>query len=342
VYGRIRVVERADGEVCIRPGCCSSPCPAMRGSLPGARRWARRLIAGYNRYLGSVGGPDGIRDPRCGGGAWVRPTTPLELWRRAYQISLLASGGQSIGDIVAGQPPAADAVAATVGGHAVSGPAAAAAWKRRLPDPERQARTRSRRGPGRPPTGTVRARSVRDIRRAQSDPATSRSSSGATSSPTPTTPSGWPTPPAADRLLADPRSHRHRAERSNAAGQRPHRSPLAGRDGLPGRRFTASNLRRLWRRDISYGDTLVRTDLAALCRADPIVTLPDGRRWPVPDGWRRRVPAGSALSVGAPDRRRRPRGRPAMQSARTRRTARRPGCPASHGRPSARAPGKPR
>jgi acyl-homoserine-lactone acylase len=109
-----------------------------RGPSRAARRLMAGYAAGYNRYLRSVGGPDGIRDPRCRGQAWVRPATPVELWRRAYQISLLASGAQLIRDIVAAQPPPATASAALAGGEAVSDLAAVAAWKRRLPGPKRE------------------------------------------------------------------------------------------------------------------------------------------------------------------------------------------------------------
>ena len=50
---------------------------------------------------------------------------------------------------------------------------------------------------------------------------------------------------------------------------------LAGTDGLPGKRFSLSNLRRLWQRDDSEAGILLADQLADLCEAHPMVTLPD-------------------------------------------------------------------
>ena len=64
------------------------------------RGWA----AGYDAYLDKVG-VEGIPDPRCRGKAWVKPIEAIDVWRRAYQLSLIASSGNFIGGLVAAEPP---------------------------------------------------------------------------------------------------------------------------------------------------------------------------------------------------------------------------------------------
>ena len=102
---------------------------APRGPKPEVRKLVRGYAAGYNAFLRSRGVAR-LPDPRCRGKAWVRPITALDLWRRYYQLGLIASGGQFVGDMVATQPPdgAAAARAASVS------PAAAARYWRELRD----------------------------------------------------------------------------------------------------------------------------------------------------------------------------------------------------------------
>ena len=84
---------------------------APRGPKPAVRAMVRGYAAGYNAYLRKRG-VGGLPDPRCRGKAWVGPITALDLWRRYYQLGLLASSGVFIGDIVATQPPGATAARA--------------------------------------------------------------------------------------------------------------------------------------------------------------------------------------------------------------------------------------
>src|SRR6185503_4843842 len=93
------------------------------------RAMVRGYAAGYNAFLRRRG-IEHLPDPRCRGKAWVRPITALDLWRRYYQLGLIASGGQFVGDMVATQPPdgAAPARAASVS------PAAAVRYWRELRD----------------------------------------------------------------------------------------------------------------------------------------------------------------------------------------------------------------
>jgi acyl-homoserine-lactone acylase len=73
------------------------------------RRAMRGYVAGYNRYLRSVGGRRGVPDPTCRGRAWVRPISLATAYRRLYQLSGLASAGVAIPGVAAAQPPGAAA-----------------------------------------------------------------------------------------------------------------------------------------------------------------------------------------------------------------------------------------
>ncbi|MCY1023111.1 penicillin acylase family protein [Pyxidicoccus sp. MSG2] len=75
-----------------------------RGPSVEMRELVRGYVAGYNRYLRETG-VDALPDPRCRGAAWVRPLTELDLFRRYYQLSLLASSGAFLTSIVDAQPP---------------------------------------------------------------------------------------------------------------------------------------------------------------------------------------------------------------------------------------------
>jgi acyl-homoserine-lactone acylase len=79
--------------------------PPPHGPSAGIRDAVRGYVAGYNRYLDSVGGPDGIDDPRCAGQDWVRPITEMDAYRRFFQLASLASAGVAVGEIGSAQPP---------------------------------------------------------------------------------------------------------------------------------------------------------------------------------------------------------------------------------------------
>lgn len=81
------------------------PGPEVRSLLNG-------YVAGYNRYLRSVGGSRGVPDPRCRGRAWVRPITAEDAYRRIYQLLEIASGNVVIEGIAQAKPPAATAASA--------------------------------------------------------------------------------------------------------------------------------------------------------------------------------------------------------------------------------------
>lgn len=67
-------------------------------------------VKGYNRYLAEIGGADGVRDPACHGGAWVRPITAMDVYRHAY--SIIGQGGNAFIDgTVTAQPPLSSSAA---------------------------------------------------------------------------------------------------------------------------------------------------------------------------------------------------------------------------------------
>ena len=78
------------------------------GPTAEVRRGIRGYVAGYNKYLRDVG-RRGIKDRRCRGAAWVRPIKEIDVYRRFYQLGILASSGAVIGGIVNAQPSSASA-----------------------------------------------------------------------------------------------------------------------------------------------------------------------------------------------------------------------------------------
>jgi acyl-homoserine-lactone acylase len=83
----------------------------------GMRQEVRDLISGYvagwNRYLGDIGGSAGVPDPTCRGAAWVHPITEMEAYRRFAQLLFLASSGVAVDGIATAQPPGLGTLAAT-------------------------------------------------------------------------------------------------------------------------------------------------------------------------------------------------------------------------------------
>jgi acyl-homoserine-lactone acylase len=63
----------------------------------------RGYAAGYNRYLADTG-VGGITDPACSGKPWVHPITEIEVYRRFYELALLASSAVAIDGIGSGAP----------------------------------------------------------------------------------------------------------------------------------------------------------------------------------------------------------------------------------------------
>lgn len=84
-----------------------------QGPLPEVRALIRGYVAGYNRYLRDTGVAN-LPDPTCRGAAWVREISEIDVYRRFYQLALLASSDVAIDGIGSAQPPTAGVVPAAV------------------------------------------------------------------------------------------------------------------------------------------------------------------------------------------------------------------------------------
>lgn len=73
------------------------------GPKPGVRRGVTGYVAGYNAYLREVGA-ENIPDPTCAGEPWVRKIREIDVYRRFYQLGILASSGAVISGIVDSEP----------------------------------------------------------------------------------------------------------------------------------------------------------------------------------------------------------------------------------------------
>ncbi|MEX2193699.1 MAG: penicillin acylase family protein [Thermoleophilaceae bacterium] len=77
--------------------------PPPDGPLDEIREAVRGYVAGYNAWLADTG-VENITDPRCRGEEWVRPITEIDVYRRFYQLALLASSGVAIDGIGSAAP----------------------------------------------------------------------------------------------------------------------------------------------------------------------------------------------------------------------------------------------
>jgi len=103
--------------------------PAPYGPSDDVRQIARGYVDGYNRYLEDVGGSKGISDPNCKGKPWVTPITEIDVYRRFYQLALLASSGVAIDGIGGAQPPGPSAPVPAIPSADARARALAARWK---------------------------------------------------------------------------------------------------------------------------------------------------------------------------------------------------------------------
>src|SRR3954447_9904311 len=82
--------------------------PQPFGPKPAVKHAVRGYVAGYNRWLNDVGGPDGVKDPACHGQAWVHPITVRDAYLRFYQLVLLAGQDVVMPGIAEAEPPGPD------------------------------------------------------------------------------------------------------------------------------------------------------------------------------------------------------------------------------------------
>jgi acyl-homoserine-lactone acylase len=78
--------------------------------LPGLKADAQGYVDGWNAYLASIGGAQGVKDPACHGKAWVRPIDLDTFYLRLYQLIELASRDVVITGIAQATPPTAGVI----------------------------------------------------------------------------------------------------------------------------------------------------------------------------------------------------------------------------------------
>ncbi len=92
-----RIIDTGVVEGLIAKGPPNGPRPEVREAVRG-------YTAGYNRYLRETGVAS-LPDPACRGAAWVRPIEEIDVYRRFYQLALLASTGVALDGVGGAQPP---------------------------------------------------------------------------------------------------------------------------------------------------------------------------------------------------------------------------------------------
>ena len=76
---------------------------------PQLRRLVSGYVAGYNRYLASVGGAKGVPNLACRGKPWVKPITALDAYLLIYRAIEMSGQAADPGAISAAHPPASAA-----------------------------------------------------------------------------------------------------------------------------------------------------------------------------------------------------------------------------------------
>jgi acyl-homoserine-lactone acylase len=87
---------------------------------PQVRQLMTGYVAGYNDYLGSVGGSRGVPDPTCRGKAWVKPITTLDAYLLVYQLVDIQGLASSPDQLASAHPPATKSPAGTGAAAATS------------------------------------------------------------------------------------------------------------------------------------------------------------------------------------------------------------------------------
>lgn len=80
------------------------------GPKGGVKRGVAGYVRGYNKYLRKTG-VDNLPDERCRGAEWVRPIRKMDVYRRFFQLGILASSGAAIDGIANAAPVGAGAAA---------------------------------------------------------------------------------------------------------------------------------------------------------------------------------------------------------------------------------------
>jgi acyl-homoserine-lactone acylase len=77
---------------------------------PHVRQLMTGYVAGYNNYLASVGGSQGVPDPTCRGQAWVKPITLLDAYLLVYQLGDIEGLSSEPDALATAQPPGTHAL----------------------------------------------------------------------------------------------------------------------------------------------------------------------------------------------------------------------------------------
>src|SRR5882757_1933628 len=95
--------------------------PAPQGPGREVKDLTRGWAAGYNAWLAQ----NRITDPACGGAAWVRPVTTVDVAARSFALAVLGGEGRGVTGITAAQPPTATTVSVAAAPDAKSAALAA-------------------------------------------------------------------------------------------------------------------------------------------------------------------------------------------------------------------------
>ncbi|CAN5165886.1 penicillin acylase family protein [soil metagenome] len=85
--------------------------PPPLGPKPGVKQGVRGFKRGFNLYLKRTG-VNNLPDERCRGAEWVRPITAKDMYRRFFQLGILASSGAVIDGLATAAPSGPGAAAA--------------------------------------------------------------------------------------------------------------------------------------------------------------------------------------------------------------------------------------
>ena len=103
------------------------------GPKPQVKKIVAGYVQGYNRYLRKTG-VENLPDRTCRGADWVRPITKLDVYRRFFELGVMASSGVSIDGIVGATPPGSQPLSAPLGPAKQPTPADFAEIEKTRPD----------------------------------------------------------------------------------------------------------------------------------------------------------------------------------------------------------------
>ncbi|MGX1123060.1 acyl-homoserine-lactone acylase [Streptomyces ambofaciens] len=79
--------------------------PPPLGPEPEVRKLVDGYVRGYNRFVAATAA-SGADGPACRGKAWVRPITPLDVYRHFHAVTTMSGSGTMMDGITGARPPA--------------------------------------------------------------------------------------------------------------------------------------------------------------------------------------------------------------------------------------------